>query len=291
MEFGKYFAPMLLSERSKPFDDEKFIYEIKFDGIRATVHVSPTEIVIYSRNGTNLLATFPELESLRSLVDKKTIFDGEIVALKDGIPNFEFLQKRSMLKSQNKIIQTMKKIPVIFVAFDCLYYGEPLTEETLIDRKKVLEKFKENEIFTKTVYTFKEGKKMYKKVCTKNLEGIVAKNIESLYFPETRTADWIKIKNYQEGTFYIGGYIDNEVKSSLLLGEYRDKKFYYVGKISIERNTELYKKITKKRRKETSSFVNYNKKEAFYLFPNLTCQVRFIERTDKGNLRHPILKK
>ncbi len=290
MEYGTYFKPMLLKETDNPFDDREFIYEIKFDGIRATLHVDPKDIKVFSRNGTNLTDTFPELKSICKLVKRKTILDGEIVAFKDGLPDFSTLQRRNLLKNKIHITRLTEEIPILFVAFDCLYDGRDLTKMPLFKRKEILDSIEENASLAKVSYIFTNGKKLFEKAKKKNLEGIVAKRRDSLYYPNTRSSDWIKIKNFTVENFIIGGYIDNKAKSSLILGEYRMDKLYFVGKVSIERRSELYQKIKREKKKKTSPFADRDDKNDVYIKPKIKCPISYIERTESNHLRQPVLK-
>ena len=112
--------PMLLEEVNQIFQDDDYLYEIKFDGIRALIYVSKNEFKIISRNGKDLTKKYPELKKIQNLVgNSKVIFDGEIIATLNGIPNFSLLQKRNRIKKVNSSI--IEEIPVSFVAFDILY--------------------------------------------------------------------------------------------------------------------------------------------------------------------------
>ena len=100
---NKNIKPMLLHEENKPFDDENYLFEMKFDGIRALIYVSPKEIVIKNRKGFIVNDTFPELLEIQKYIKKECIFDGEIVLMQDNKPSFSKLQERSLLKNKKKI--------------------------------------------------------------------------------------------------------------------------------------------------------------------------------------------
>ena len=69
--------PMLLKEIAKPFSNKDYLYELKFDGIRALIYVSKDYFFIQSRNGKDLTVFYPELKEIQKLVhNKKVIFDG-----------------------------------------------------------------------------------------------------------------------------------------------------------------------------------------------------------------------
>ena len=94
--------PMLLNKLPKPFNNDNFLYEIKFDGIRAILFVSSKEIHIMSRNNEDLTKYFPELENIKKLVKENTIFDGELVSFEKNSPNFKNVMKRIRLKNTEK---------------------------------------------------------------------------------------------------------------------------------------------------------------------------------------------
>ena len=108
---------MLLEEVNEPFNDKNFLYEIKFDGIRALIYVSKNSFKILSRNGTNLTNKYLELKKIQKLVgNHEIIFDGEIIATEGALPSFSLLQKRNKIKKiTDKIIE---EVPVTFIAFD-----------------------------------------------------------------------------------------------------------------------------------------------------------------------------
>lgn len=286
----RFWKPMLLKELPKPFNHPKYIYEIKFDGIRAIIFASPKEFYIMSRNNKDLTNMYPELKSIQSLVTKKVIFDGEIIATEDGMPSFSKLQTRNHLKSQDKINEQAKKEPVNFIAFDILYENKNLTDLPLLKRKEILNNYKDTDVFIKTKYIQNEGTKLFKSVKNVGLEGIVAKNIDSKYHINSRTNDFIKIKNIQRDEFIIGGYIEKKNNVvSLLLGEYKKNKLVYVGKVTMGKKHELYQKL-QKAKKVSSKFSNCEE-EGIFVKPIYKCYVKYLERTKDNHLRHPVFQK
>lgn len=278
---------MLLKEIDKPFNSNDYIFEIKFDGIRAVIYANKLEVKIISRNQKDITHLFPELQIIKSMVNKNVIFDGEIVAFDSGKPTFSNLQKRIHLKSQNKINLISQNNPVTFIAFDILYENKNLTTLPLLERKKILEKYQDNDYFVKTKMINYEGIKLFKSIKMLGLEGIVAKNKFGLYHINKRTDDFIKIKNIQRDEFLIGGY---EYKKndflSLAIGEMKDNNFCYVGNVSISKYAKLYDRVLKSK-KAKNYFVNYNK-EINYIKPIISCHVKYLERTKNNHLRHPI---
>ncbi len=293
MKFGNFFAPMLLHEVEESFDSSDFLYELKFDGIRATIHVGSNTFCIFSRRGKEMTNIYPELKEIQKLVSVNTIFDGEIVLFEKGKPNFSKLQERSHLKEKTKIKHFAENHPVCFIAFDCLYQERDLTKKPLIERKKILDKIPDNDYFIKSLYILKEGKKLFQKVQEKDLEGIVAKKQDSTYEIGIRTKDWIKIKNWKHETFYVGGYQEDNSKPmvTLFLGEYKENKLHYVGKVMVGKKNKFYKKLIETKEMKTSPFYNFKEESIKYLKPSLTCEVTYLERTENNHLREAVFKK
>ena len=92
------FHPMLLKEINKPFNSKDYLFEIKYDGIRVVIFATPKKVTIQTRNKQDITNIFPELQSIKKLIKENTIFDGEIVSFKDGLPSFSKLQERNHLK-------------------------------------------------------------------------------------------------------------------------------------------------------------------------------------------------
>lgn len=294
MKFGHFFAPMLLDEIEKPFDSEDYLFELKFDGVRATLHVGPKTFKIFGRRGNEITNLYPELKQIQKYFKENIIFDGEIVVFQDGLPNFSKLQERSHTKDALKIKRFSEEMPVCFIVFDCLYYkGKDITNKTLLERKKVLNEFEDNDFFIKVSYVLKEGKELFNKVKKVDFEGIVAKKIDSVYEVGTRSENWIKIKNLKKETFYIGGYIDKPENAvvSLLLGEYKNNKLHFVGKVSMGKKQNMYQKLKKEKQKIKTPFCDYEDKECIYIEPKLKCEIAYLERTKTNHLRQPVFKK
>lgn len=284
-------GPMLLGKAPKPFDSEEYIFEMKFDGIRAILFVDKNEVKIKSRNNRDLTSLFPELQSISKIVTQKVIFDGEIVAMQENKPSFNKLQNRLHLKSQEKIEHLSKIDPVVFVGFDILYESKDLINLTLLERKKLLNKYPDTKNFIKSMVIDKKGKELFRSIKRFDLEGIVAKKKDSKYEVSKRSDAWLKIKNFKKGKFYIGGYTLQKGKEgiSLLLGEYKNKLLYYVGKVSVSSKRSIFNEVMKEEKIKISPFNDFKEKGVIYIKPKLNVVVNYIEKTGSNHLREPFL--
>ena len=287
----KNWAPMLLKEIDNPFNKKEYIYEIKFDGIRAIIFVSPNYFKIQTRNKVDITNLYPELKSIQKLVKKETIFDGEIVSFENDRPSFLKLQKRNHLKNEDRIKIESLNNPVTYVCFDILYQGKNLIDLSLKERKDILNKFKISDNFYISK-TYNNGIDLFNKTKKLKLEGIVAKKIDDKYEINTRSSSWIKIKNLRKEKFIIGGYEKRKGNYiSLLLGELKNNKLYFVGKASLTDSNILYDKVVNNKKINKSPFENYKNKSSIYITPNIKCEVKYLERTKENHLRQPIIIK
>lgn len=287
--FNKILSPMLLKEIDKPFNDNNYIYELKYDGIRTLMYVSTNIFKLITRNGNDVAKIYPELKTVQNIVGKhKVIFDGEIVAFKNGKPSFSELQHRNNLKNTKTIENKIIEIPVCFVVFDIIYLDKDLTNLELMERKKILNNFSDTDIFIKTKM-YDDGLKLFSHIKKIGLEGIVAKQKYSKYICGKRVLTWVKIKNFKKQYFHVYGYSKLKDKYALYLGEFKNKKLFPVGKVSVMENNDVLK-LVKKQRKINNTFIDLNE-NITNVEPINKILVHYLERTENNTLRQPFIKK
>lgn len=287
--WNKDIKPMLLGEVREVFDSKEYLYEVKYDGIRVLVFVSKDKVVIRSRYGIDITGLFPEMMVLCKMVKGNVIFDGEIIMLDNNKVSFSKLQKRIHLKNKKTIEFLSKTNPVIFICFDVIYEGKDLINLSLLERKDVLSNYKDNDVFIKSTYVIGAGTKLFNAIKKLDMEGIVAKKINSKYLVNERSDNWLKIKNYKSGNFIILGYINKEESHviSLVLGEHLNKKIVYVGKVILGKKRNLADKILKM--KKSKAALKIKDKDVIYIKPEIKCLIKYLERTDNGLLRQPFV--
>lgn len=280
--WNKIVNPMLLSE-SDSIPKKNFIYELKYDGMRALIYVDSKNLKIFNRHQRDITNLFPEFKEITKLVSKKCILDGEIICVKDGKPDFSKLQNRIHLKNNKKILSQSMWNRATFICFDILFYDKNVCLLPLYKRKKLLETIDDNDIFVKSKI-FYDGNKLFKNIKKFDLEGIVCKNVNSNYIVNSRSDEWIKVKNYKYEYFYIGAYsLSNSNVFSIYLGEYINKNFYYVGKVFVSKKSGLYEKLLECDRSE--NLFNNIDFEANFIKPSIKVKIRYIERTSNNHLR------
>lgn len=300
----KGIKPMLATLVDEPFDDPGWQYEVKWDGYRALAFVDKGKTDIYSRNNKSFNEKFYPIYNILKTWKFKAVFDGEILVLNDkGISNFGALQNwRSEADGE-----------LVFYIFDLLWYeGKDLTNLQLEQRQSVLnEILPANDDHIRLGKVFKaSGLDFFAAAERMGLEGIIAKKVSSLYSPNLRSKEWLKIKVSKRQEVVIAGFTKNEDTakyfSSLLLGVYENGELHYVGKVGTGFSDKVQKQmmeqfkplITDKSPFEEIPDVNKPsrfrpnppKAKATWLKPALVCEVAFTEVTEDGVFRHPSFK-
>lgn len=286
----------MLAIPGAPFNSPDFLFEVKWDGIRCLAYLTE-ETVLYSRNGNDITHRYPELAGLhRELAGAPLILDGEIVVFEGDKPSFHRLLARDRLHSNFRICQAAAEYPAVLVVFDLLYYqGKSKMDLPLKERKDLLANvLAPSENLRLSEYVLEDGVEFYQAVCRLELEGMVAKQLDSLYFPGKRSHCWHKIKRLLEEDLVICGYTrgkgHRENLGSLILGGYQDDRLVYAGLVGSGLSQEGIREIQQllePLKREQSPLDRYpNLPQAEWVEPELVCTVKFLERTAKGEIRH-----
>ena len=293
--------PMLATLVDKPFDDEAWSFEVKWDGYRALAFVNKQQVELKSRNDKSFNDKFYPVVAALKKWGRNAVIDGEVIAPNSkGVSNFGALQNwRSEADG-----------PLVFYVFDVLWLdGKDLTKLPLSERRAVLRSIlpKDTSIIRLSESFDVTGMEAFQTAVDMGLEGIMAKRNDSLYHPGDRSKDWLKVKAHKRQEVVIGGYTNNEGSgkpfSSLLVGVFDGKKLTYTGKIgtgfSIKQQKEMLAQfkplITKTNPFDALPDINSPsrfrpdppKATATWLKPKLVCEVSFTEMTTDGVMRHP----
>jgi bifunctional non-homologous end joining protein LigD len=179
--------PMTLLERATPFDDPQWLFEVKYDGVRAVAYIHGDDCKLQV-DGEEVSA--PRLRELARVLPgdlnvKNAILDGELVVL-DRVG-----------KAQYGDLMAGRGL-VLFAAFDLLWVnGKDMREQPLIERKELL-RFRVLHPSDRVMFVdYKEGAgtALYTRMCERDMEGIVGKPLYSQYPGGSSGATWIKVKN------------------------------------------------------------------------------------------------
>ncbi|MBK0379970.1 DNA ligase D [Mucilaginibacter segetis] len=297
----KGIKPMLATLVDKPFDDDEWVYEVKWDGYRTLGFINKGEVQLLSRNNKSFNDKYYPITRLLEEWKINAVIDGEILVLDNkGISNFGALQNwRSEADGE-----------LVLYVFDLLWYeGKNLMELPLIQRQAILKEIlpaNDDRIRLSQVFAA-NGVEFFEAAEKIGLEGIIAKKADSSYIADSRSKEWLKIKINKRQEVVIGGFTKNagtsKLFSSLLLGVFEDNGFHYVGKVGTgfsdvqqKEMMEAFKSLIVKEspfksepdvNKPSRFRPNPPNAKATWLKPELVCEVSFTEVTGDGVFRHP----
>lgn len=197
---------------------EDWLYEVKYDGFRCQLAWDKAgDIQMYSKNGKNLTAGFPEiLESCESIYPSvkqflPVLLDGELIVPNHAYQsNFSLIQKRGRLKSEASITVAAKRRHAMLMVFDMLEYkGQSVKDRDLLHRKKLLDSlaaFMGYASLLQAAEPFEDRETIKNIVFAAKSEGIVAKRKSSRYVSGKSHHDWYKIKNWRTIKGILTGY-------------------------------------------------------------------------------------
>jgi bifunctional non-homologous end joining protein LigD len=228
--------PMLATGVAQAFSDPGWLYEIKWDGVRALAWLEQARVELRSRTGRVVTQQYPELAVLAECVRaRRAILDGEIVVLdRHGRGDFERLAERMHIRLPS--LKLLSSAPVTYYVFDLLYCdGYDLREAPLIARKELLRRLLDaRDPLRYSDHHPEQGKELFELAREKDLEGIIAKRAASAY-TSGRSRDWLKLKTRKELDAVICGWTaprgSREHFGALLLGLYVGEKLRFIGHV------------------------------------------------------------
>jgi bifunctional non-homologous end joining protein LigD len=287
---------MLATLIDEPFDNDDWLYEVKWDGYRAIAFLDGKSVRLVSRNQNDLTAAYPELHDIpKSLKASTAILDGEIVALdEEGRSSFGLMQQRTGVgEGGRRIRRTRDDIPIAYYAFDLLYVdGYDLMNVDLEQRKQLLKEiFSPNELLHYSDHYPGQGTALFQAAAQRGLEGIIAKHRTSCY-EQKRSREWLKIKIVRRQECVIGGFTDprgsRENFGSLVLGLYDDQgRLIPVGQAGSGFTEQTHEDMWKRLKPlETTHNPFFGKVESdrkvHYVKPELVAEIKFTEWTHEG---------
>jgi bifunctional non-homologous end joining protein LigD len=259
-----------------------WIYEPKLDGIRALCFVNK-HMKFISRNNNDLTKQYPEFNFRDAINAKNCVLDGEIVAYDRNGTLLSFSQWKT---SDNYFS---------YVVFDILELnGKSLLRQPLLERKKMLDAVVHSKKNIEKIIFTPDGSKLYALMKKNHMEGVIAKDPESLYYSDVRTNNWLKIKLTKTVDCIIAGFTqEKRAISSLALALFtRNKKLQYIGKVGTGFNQENIKELhtlLKPLQTELSPIektLQEIPKGIHWVKPKIVAEIAYGEFTPQDILRH-----
>lgn len=291
---------MLASPGSPGAVADGFVYEFKWDGVRVLTAVGGEGVRAWTRRGTDVTATYPELHDLAGALDREVLLDGEVVALASGAPSFARLQRRMNVRDASKAARLARTVPVAYLVFDCLRVaGEWLLDEPYEQRRRILLGLGLPGPRIQVPPSHDDLGDALRVAQELGLEGVVAKRRGSTYQPGRRSPDWRKLRLVNRQEFVVGGFRPGSgarrgTVGSLLVGYYEDGGLRYAGAVGSGLTDRLARDLRERleaRARDTSPFDDpVPHDDAVFTAPELVVEVQFSEWTPEGVLRQPSLK-
>jgi bifunctional non-homologous end joining protein LigD len=287
-----FLKPMLANSIEKPFDNPDWIFENKYDGYRTIAVINPDKVELWSRNHISFNTSFKPLISELKKINHTVVLDGEVVVENSaGKASFQLLQNYLRTGKGN----------LKYYVFDILNLdGNNTTKLSLLERKELLKilinKQKLSNVFY-SEHTIGNGLERFEEAVKNQSEGIIAKRVDSNYFVDKRSSDWLKIKVVQQEEAIIIGLTEpkNSRKhfGALLLGQYNGEKLQFIGKCGTGFNDETLRELYNTLQPYFTSKRTVSERLELYdkiqwVKPKLVCQVKFSEWTNDMHLRHPV---
>ncbi|WP_339149746.1 MULTISPECIES: DNA ligase D [unclassified Sutcliffiella] len=296
--------PMLPTlHRDAPIGEE-WVYEVKYDGFRCLVIMEQGSIMLQSRNGKGLNASFPDIITyIKGWSGDKDFqemlpltLDCELAVLTSPYKaNFSGIQKRGRTKSKDKVDLLSKDLPATLLAFDLLTLkGKDLSDKTYRERKEMLHQLfvqfhlpltpddsKEDKLQMVPFFTIMN--ELWSQVQLEDGEGIIAKKLSSTYMKGKRSTDWIKVKNFKTVTCFITSY-------------QKENGYFHIGVFDGEQVMELGLFTHGISSEEKSALIAVIKQNSFkedkdylYVQPGICLDIYYLELY-QNQLRHPEFK-
>ncbi|MFL5742996.1 MAG: DNA ligase D [Flavisolibacter sp.] len=283
-------SPMLATLTKKPFDDEDWLFEIKWDGYRALAYIQGRDVDLRSRSNLSFNEDYaPIVNALRSW-GINAVTDGEITVINEkGKADFEALQNWQRTKLGN----------LVYYVFDILWLdGINLMKLPLYRRKEILQKLIPHKgpiLFSDSIDQF--GVDFFRVARENELEGIVAKKKQSVYTPGKRSNDWLKMPTEIRQEFVIGGWAESDSGRpfrSLLFGYYEDGKLINAGHAGGGyKDAQMHQILSRLKKLEIkkSPFANEVETDtkAHWIKPQLVAEIKYASITSSGKIRKPAI--
>jgi bifunctional non-homologous end joining protein LigD len=303
--------PMLAVTGSFPeHDADAWAVEMKWDGVRALAFIDNGRLTFRSRTGKDITASYPELAGVVTAMGgqvgrRQALLDGEIVAFREGRPDFEALQSRIHVTDPGQARRLAGLTPVTYLAFDILQAdGRPLAGLPYSARRDLLSSITPGDSLVLIPPSFPgaDFDAVLAASAANGLEGVVAKRLDSRYEPGARSGNWLKVKNALRQEVIIAGWKPGKgnregLIGSLLVGVYESGDLVYCGHVGTGFTDQTLRMLGARLaplRRADSPFDGpvpaEHARPAVWVEPRLVVDVTFERWTNSGRMRAPAYK-
>ncbi|MDM5229605.1 DNA ligase D [Cytobacillus sp. NJ13] len=281
--------PMLPTLTFDVPEEKAWLFEAKYDGFRAILHLDK-EPRLTSRNDKPLLHLFPEIKTF--LEQNKDNFkpylplalDGELVFLENAYKaHFGSIQVRGRMRSEKKIQEKAKTAPCRLLIFDILMAkGKKMNDKEYFIRKAELEAlFKDCNMPLKPdekdprliqlIPPYRSFNELWEKIVLHDGEGIVAKQMKNKWEEGKRSSLWLKFKNWKYVSCFITAY--EKSNGYFYAGVYQEDAVIAIGQflfgLKPDEKQALFQIIKDNKTDENSQFI--------YVEPAICVEVKYLE--------------
>lgn len=291
--------PMLATPTASVPTGEGWLHEVKWDGMRILADVHEGRLVLTSRNGNDVTASFPELAGLAGAYDDM-LLDGEVVALDAGRPSFAALAERMHVQDRRKAERLAATRPVTFMVFDLLrLFGQDLTSQPLSARRELLERLDLDGRHWQVPPVYTDGAELYRATLEQGLEGVVSKRASSPYLSGRRSAEWVKLPHRTTVSAVVGGWRPEKTNDAgrlgaVLLGLPTAEGWRYAGRMgsgiagAAQRQLmDLLEPLRVPKSPFCDPVPAIDARGAVWVRPEVVVEARVLEMTRDGRLRQP----
>jgi ATP-dependent DNA ligase len=279
----------MLAVSAQPFDAPEYLFEIKWDGVRALTSRTAQGWQLWGRDGADYRSRYPELAALEAL-PQGTLLDGEIVLLRQGVPDLQALLARHALQAPGTHATLARCDPVQYVVFDALYdrgqclLGMPLSQRRQVAAERVAALPQAPVRFCDAVVG--SGVAYFEQVVAAGHEGVMAKHRDSPYRPGRRCVFWKKIKPSAGLPAVIIGYLPGrDGVRGVLVAAMHQGHLRYVALVKSGLRATLRRQLSAQLAgRACARPAVYCPHRAVWVRPELYCQVRYLHWTAHGRL-------
>ncbi len=283
---------------------EEWVHEVKWDGMRVLAEVTDGRLRLWSRAENDVTVSFPEL-----VVDglpADAVFDGEVVALEDGLPSFAALANRMHVRQPARAQALAVQNPVTYMAFDVLrLYGVELLTMPLEERRAALGRI---DLAASTGGTrwqvpphYDDGAALAAATSQQGLEGVVSKKRRSPYRPGRRSPEWVKTAHHRTQTCVVGGWVPQvgtQHIGSLYVGlPAGDGRLTLLGRVGSGLTAAVATHLAKELKALEQNDSPFTERPpdpdvrlARWVRPQVCVEVRYLGLREGGRLRQPVLR-